>query len=190
MSAHTVLAWFLAATLATRPVATITSDGALDLTLPATVLRNDEVRKHLTSGLTTVFLVTANDTRARIEIRYDLWDEKYLVTIVDSERRVQKTSIDTFEHLADWWSRTPLRVGKGKGDVRMKLEVIPFSAVEEEDAQRWLARSIGASSNAADPSRSDGSGSAGSILDLLIGTSVQRRPLQTFRWTLHAERAK
>jgi len=180
----------LAAAPATRPVATITPGGQLDITLPANILRNDEVRKHLTSGLTTVFLLTANDGGARVEIRYELWDEKFLVAVIDGERRVQKTSIDTFEHLAEWWSRTPLRTGKAQSEVRAKLEVIPFSAREEEDAQRWLARSIGESSNTADPAqRNDATARAGSILDLLIGTSVQRHPLQTWRWTLRAEKA-
>jgi hypothetical protein len=181
----------LAAAPATRPVATIAPGGQLDITLPANILRNDEVRKHLTSGLTTVFLLTANDGGARVEIRYELWDEKFLVAVIDGERRVQKTSIDTFEHLADWWSRTPLRTGKGQSEVRAKLEVIPFSAREEEDAQRWLARSIGESSNTADPAqRNDATARTGSILDLLIGTSVQRHPLQTWRWTLRAEKPR
>lgn len=181
----------LAAAPANKPVATITPAGQLDITLPVNILRNDEVRKHLTSGLTTVFLLTANDGGARVEIRYELWDEKFLVAVIDGERRVQKTSIDTFEHLAEWWSRTPLRIGKAQSEVRAKLEVIPFSAREEEDAQRWLARSIGESSNTADPSqRSDATSRAGSILDLLIGTSVQRHPLQTWRWTLRAEKAR
>jgi len=181
----------LAAAPATRPVATITPGGQLDITLPANILRNDEVRKHLTSGLTTVFLLTANDGGARVEIRYELWDEKFLVAVIDGERRVQKTSIDTFEHLTDWWSHTPLRSGPARSDAHAKLEVIPFSASEEEDAQRWLARSIGAGSNAGDPSQpADAARSTGGILDLLIGTSVQRHPLQTWRWTLHAERAK
>jgi hypothetical protein len=181
----------LSAAPANKPVATLSADGHLDVTLPASILRNDEVQRHLTSGLTTVFLLTVNDSGARVEIRYELWDEKFLVTIIDSERRTQQTSIDTFEHLADWWSRTPLRVGKARNEVRAKLEVIPFSAREEEDAQRWLARSIGASSNAADPAqKKDAAGTAGGILDLLIGTSVQRHPLQTWRWTLHAEKQR
>lgn len=176
---------------ASRPAAAISADGHLDITLPPNILRNDEVHKHLTSGLTTVFLLTVNDATARVEIRYDLWDEKFLVTIVDSERRVQKTSIDSFEHLADWWSRTPLRTGPARTEARAKLEVIPFSASEEEDAQRWLARSIGESGNVADQGdTSSATRSAGGILDLLIGTSVQRHPLQTWRWTLHAERPK
>lgn len=180
-----------AAAPASRPVATLSADGHLDITLPPNILRNDEVQKHLTSGLTTVFLLTVNDSTARVEIRYDLWDEKFLITIIDSERHVQKTTIDSFEHLADWWSHTPLRTGPARDEAHAKLEVIPFSASEEEDAQRWLARSIGAGSNQGDPSQpNDATRSAGGILDLLIGTSVQRHPLQTWRWTLHAERAK
>jgi len=174
----------LAAAPATRPIATISADGHLDITLPANILRNDEVHKHLTSGLTTIFLLNVNDSGARVEIRYDLWDEKFLVTTIDSERTVRKTSIDSFEHLAEWWSRTPLRVGKAGSEARAKLEVIPFSASEEEDAQRWLAHSIGANGNAADPAQKD---QIGGMLDLLIGTSVQRHPLQTWRWTLHPE---
>lgn len=185
------LALTAAAPPASRPVATISADGHLDITLPPNILRNDEVQRHLTSGLTTVFLLTVNDSASRVEIRYDLWDEKFLITIVDSERHVQKTTIDSFEHLADWWSHTPLRTGPARNEAHAKLEVIPFSASEEEDAQRWLARSIGAGSNPGDPSQpADATRSTGGILDLLIGTSVQRHPLQTWRWTLHAERAK
>ena len=177
----------LAAAPASRPVVTTSADGHLEITLPANILRNDEVQKHLTSGLTTVFLLTVNDSGARIEIRYDLWDEKYLVTTLDSERHVQKSSIDSFEHLADWWSHTPLRAGKARSEARVKLEVIPFSASEEEDAQRWLAHSIGANSTEVDPGQKK---DAGGILDLLIGTSVQRHPLQTWRWTLRTERPR
>jgi len=190
--ARSLLALFLlAAAPASHPRATISADGHLDITLPANILRNDEVRKHLTSGLTTVFLLTAGDSGARVEIRYDLWDEKFLVTTIDSERRVQKTTADSFDHLAEWWSRTPLRTGEARDNIHAKLEVIPFSASEEEDAQRWLARSIGTSSNAAAADEHpNAAGSTGGILDLLIGTSVQRHPLQTWRWTLHAERAK
>ena len=148
-------------------------------------------KRSVARGLTTVFLLNVNDSGARVEIRYDLWDEKFLVTTIDSERTVRKTSIDSFEHLADWWSHTPLRTGPARNEPHAKLEVIPFSASEEEDAQRWLARSIGAGSNPGDPSQpNDATRSAGGILDLLIGTSVQRHPLQTWRWTLHAERVK
>jgi hypothetical protein len=196
MEAHAVVRFLLALFLlaappASHPIATISADGHLEVRLPPNVLRNDEVRKHLTSGLTTVFLLTINDSGARVEIRYDLWDEKFLVTTIDSERRVQKTSIDSFEHLVDWWSRTPLRAGKARDESRAKLEVIPFSASEEEDAQRWLAKSIGASGNEADPTqRNSATGTTGGILDLLIGTSVQRHPLQTWRWNLHAEKER
>jgi len=177
----------LAAAPASRPVATISADGHLDITLPPNSLRNDEVQKHLTSGLTTVFLLSVNDSGARVEIRYDLWDEKYLVTTVDSERRIRKSSIDSFEHLADWWSHTPLRAGKASREARVKLEVIPFSASEEEDAQRWLSHSIGVNSGQTDPSRKS---ETGGILDILIGTSVQRHPLQTWRWTLRPEKER
>lgn len=174
------------------PRVSVAPSGEVDVVLPPSVLRLAEVRKHLASGLTTAF-VTVLDARergaVRVEIRYEPWDENYLVATLEANGRRQKTTLPTYERLVEWWSRTPLRIGRSTAStIRLKLDVVPFSATEEADAQRWLSRSLGSASATSDPSQPDAS--AGALLDLIIGTSVQRRPILSFRWTVTPERAR
>ena len=153
------------------------------LSLPASVLQDARVRKQLGSGLTTTFLVTATSGSirgaARLEIRYDLWDEVYIVRRLERDGRRDQQRIASLELLERWW-RSPLRVidASPGAPVVIELRVLPFSAAEEEDARRWLSKSggVGATSG------------PGGLVDVLIGTTLNAKPITTFRWTVEMPR--
>ncbi len=127
-----------------RPTFSIQPGGVVAATLPASLLMDAAVRKQLGSGLTTTFLLivrqreTGTVSGARIEIRYDLWDEVWIVRKIEFDRREERQRIISREGLERWW-RTPLRVLQTTRDrvaLQIDLNVLPFSAAEEEDARQ------------------------------------------------------
>jgi hypothetical protein len=183
------------------PRATVAPGGGIDVLLPRTIVMGEEVRKQLKSGLTTAFIATFDDEGrngerirggVRVEVRYELWDENYLLTILNGDGRRQKLTVASYDRLVEWWSKTPFRLSKtpiadAPSTVHLKVEVLPFSAGEQADAQKWLAQSIGASPRPNErPTSSSGDrgASVGNLIDVIIGTSMQRRPIQTFKWAI------
>jgi len=180
-----------AAAMNAAPRARMGSGGDLEILLPDTVLSRKEVTRQLTSGLTTAFVLRVDQRKlsggARVEIRYDLWEETYVITVIEFDGSIRKARIESAK-LAEWWRGSALRVlraGTPLDSVQARLQVLPFSAREEADAERWLSDSVSTSpkKNAATDSRSSASG----LLDVIIGTSVQRRPILEFRWTIRVE---
>ena len=174
------------------PRARMGTDGIVEVFLPSAVLMRKEVAKQLTSGLTTAFVLRVEDRKiiggARVEIRYDLWEESYLVTVLELDGAVRREKIASAAKLAEWWRDTPLRVmrtNQHPQSISSRLQVLPFSAREEAEAERWLSESVGASpkKNAA----TDPTSSANRLLDAIIGTSVQRRPIVEFRWKIDVQ---
>lgn len=156
--------------------------GTVAVALPLSILQRADVRKQLSGGLTTTFLITARDGElkggARIEVRYDLWDEVYHVRRIEFDARVERQRF-TAEQLERWW-RTPTRLLSSTREalrLQVELSVLPFSAAEEEDARQWLSKSGGVGS-ASYGARSPG------LVDVLIGTTIQARPLLTFKWAV------
>lgn len=181
-----VLASFLLATLARAqqpPLAfTVQPGGVVAATLPVSILNDVSVRKQLRSGLTTTFLLVARqrDTRvvsgARIEIRYDLWDEVWIAQKIEFDRKSERQRLASLDALEKWW-RAPLRVlatRAARVPLQVDLSVLPFSAAEEEDARQWITKSGGV-----------GAGDAGSgLVDALIGTTLSAKPLASYRWNV------
>lgn len=161
---------------------TVQPGGVVAATLPVSILNDANVRKQLRSGLTTTFLLVARqrDTRivsgARIEIRYDLWDEVWIAQKVDFDRKSERQRLASIEALEKWW-RTPLRVlatRAARVPLQVDLSVLPFSAAEEEDARQWITKSGGV-----------GAGEAGTgLVDALIGTTLSAKPLASYRWNV------
>lgn len=173
-----LLAVALSARAQPRPVFT-RQGGAVAASLPASVLQDKNVRKQLGSGLTTTFLITARHsglvTGARIEVRYDLWDEVWLVKRVEFDGKTERQRIATSEALEKWW-RAPVRVFTTSADrvtLQVDLNVLPFSAAEEDDARAWITKSGGV-----------GTGSGGGLVDALIGTTISAKPITSFRWNV------
>jgi hypothetical protein len=181
---------------ATAPVARVTAEGAIVVTLPREILNHRDVHKQLNSGLTTTFLITATQDgtkgAARVEVRYEPWDEVYLVTTRGIDDVARTSTLPSAAKLAEWWRSAALPVLRraGSGDLQLTLEVLPFSIEEQKETQRWLTRSLGEAhrAEAIDESEEAGRSAAGSVLDALIGTSIQRRPLVRHRWNVAVTR--
>jgi hypothetical protein len=182
---------------ADEPVVRVRADGMLLVTLHAGLLGHRDVRRQLTSGLTTTFLVTvhAGDRKggARVEVRYEPWDEVYFVTARGIDAAAQQAQLADAGKLADWWRSAALPVlprASPAAAAQVTVEVLPFSIEEQKETQRWLSRSLGEAHRQQGIDESEVRGSAGtaSVLDVLIGTSIQRRPLVRFRWSVAVTR--
>jgi hypothetical protein len=166
-----------------RPSYTVQPGGVVAAALPLSILSERDVRKQLGSGLTTTFLIVARNrqtgsvTAARMEVRYDLWEEVWIVRRTEFDRKVDVQRIATREALEKWW-RTPLRLlatGAPRVSLQLDLSVLPFSAAEKEDARQWMSKSGGVVTPG---------GSSGSVIDALIGTTIDAKPITTYRWNV------
>ncbi len=175
----------------------VSGEGVVLARLPP-VLRQKEIRHHLGTGLTTTlaFEVRADKTRggARVDIRYELWDEVWLVTRADTSGRTQRARFPSFDQLETWWRDLRLDVLPARasaGDARqaeVRLRIIPFSQSEQLDAQRWFSRSLAeppnGSAGAADAVTGLLSEPSGDLFNLLLATSIGRPALLEFEWNV------
>lgn len=157
------------------------SGGVVTMTPPAAILQKANVRKHLESGLTTTFAVEAGGGKARIEIRYDLWDERWLITTVDASGRAHDETVPSYGKLVTWWSALALPVSRAEGtSMRVQMSVLPFSERERRDTEDWVTRTVGlARGGSQSPQVQQGSPG---VLDAAIATSIQRRAVERFEW--------
>ena len=171
-----LIALALSARAQQRPGFTVQS-GAVAATLPASVLQDKNVKKQLGSGLTTTFLVVARQNNsvsgARIEVRYDLWDEVWIVRRVEFDGKSERQRISSADALEKWW-RTPVRLFATSAQrvaLQVDLNVLPFSAAEEDDARQWITKAGGV-------------GSDTGLVGALIGTTISAKPITSFRWNV------
>lgn len=166
-----------------RPAFTMQPGGVVAATLPASLLQQAGVRKQLSSGLTTTFLIVARDraantaSGARIEIRYDLWDEVWLVRRIEFDRKTEAQRIATMEALERWWG-VPVRLlatTAARVALQVDFSALPFSAAEEEDARQWISKSGGVGT---------AGGGGGGLVGALIGTTINARPITSYRWNV------
>ena len=181
-----IVAAVFAATLARaqpRPAFSALPGGVVGIALPPSMLEESAIRKQLDSGLTTVFLIVArergtkNSGAARVEIRYDLWDEVWIVRKIEIDRRPEQQRLTTFDALTKWWRNTTRIFASAANRVTLDVElrVLPFSAAEGKDARDWISKSGGVAS---------ASSGSGGIVDALIGTTIAARPITTYRWNI------
>jgi hypothetical protein len=166
------------------------------------------VRPHLETGLTTsfVFRLSLRDPSgsrvmggARVEIRYDVWDEVYHVNRLGIDGVAQQQALGSFEELRAWWRGLRMVVfdappGKlaGSGEVRLSIDLVPFSQQERDDAQRWFSESIDRASRTANRGNAEEvtqtvdvpQEKLGRAFNLLMATSIQRRALESWRFSL------
>ena len=147
--------------------------------LPASLLADKEIAKHVASGLTTTFTLVARERgaerrgAARIEIRFDLWDEVWIVRRVAVDGNEERQRIASRDALEKWWSM-PLRIFSAAADrvsLDVTLTVLPFSAAEGEDARRWMSKSGGVTEERGSP-----------LVAALIGTTLSAKPIRSYRW--------
>lgn len=168
------------------------------LTLLPAVLNNDAIRSRLDSGLTNslLFRLTFDNHPGapvtgggRIDIRYELWDEEYLINSFAGDGTSSSESVASFDQLEHWWRQLELVVlppaalaPKEIRHVEVELSFVPFSQSEQLDAQLWFTRSLGtgAGSERVSGTRAEPE----SMLDLLVATSITRRSLLRYTWTV------
>ena len=179
---------------AERPTYAIGRDRMLTVSALPEVLSRPEVRPHLTTGLTTSFIVVVKASAepgrkargaARIDVRWEPWDEVFFTAVVGADGRVRRDSHRSFAALAAWWQSLELPVllalPLGNWQVRVELSVIPFSQSEQRDAQRWFSAAPGdAAGGTTAPSQ--GESRLNDVVDLLIATSIQRRSIVRYAW--------
>jgi hypothetical protein len=165
-----------------RPSFTTQAGNIIAAELPLTILTDAKVTRQLGSGLTTTFVVQIHQRQqsavivARLEIRYDLWDEVWLVRRVEAGKAAERQRLPSRAALETWW-RTPLRLfatttSPAKFD--LDLLVLPFSADEEKETRQWVSKAGGVGTSA----RTSG------LVDALIGTTIAARPIMSWQWTV------
>jgi hypothetical protein len=189
------------------PFWSVGREGTLVVSGLPDVLSRPEVRPHLTTGLTTTFLVrvTASDETGskvrgagQVNVRWELWDEVFLTQALGAAG-VRSDSLPSFERLVAWWRGLEIPVAAGlapggRWQVKVEVSVVPFSRSEQRDAQRWFSDTLGQEGRSAprpqnpdapdapSPEIETGPSSSG-LLDLLIVTSIKRPNLATYVWT-------
>ena len=153
-------------------------EGMVAAVFPSSVLENKSVKKQLSSGLTTTFLIVARErsavSGARLEVRYDLWDEVWIVRRVEFDGKVERQRLASTEAMEKWW-RTPVRLlatSAARVALQVEMSVLPFSAAEQEDARQWIVK----------PAAGAAAGGTGGIVDALIGTTISARPITSYKW--------
>jgi hypothetical protein len=181
------------------PAVEAVREGLALVHLPA-ILGDEEVRKQLGTGLTTSFVFTAEGRgatgakltgAARVDVRYDLWDEVYLVTRIDASGHAARATLPSFERLGEWWREERLVVLRGPAaaalaSVNVRLRLIPFSQAEQLETQRWFSQALSAeksgSAGALSDAVQDQPESFSQVINLLMSTSIGRPALLEFEW--------
>jgi len=171
------------------------------------ILGEEEVRKQLGTGLTTSFAFEATARgatgdkvkgAARVDVRYDLWDEIYIVTRIDASGHATRVTLPSFERLAEWWRDARLVLIRGPATgiaaVDVRLKVIPFSQAEQLETQRWFSQALSAekagSAGAVSDAVEDQPESFSQVINLLMATSIGRPALLEYAWKLAVPQGK
>jgi hypothetical protein len=169
-------------------------DGSAAIAISGKLLDEAEVRKHVMSGLTMNLLLSLRDREPyrQISIRFEPWDEVFYVRALGSDGSDEKKVIRSFEALKKWWS-APRTAPAGRfspGDrLKVSVAVIPFSASEEADAKRWLAQSLSVPTTPPPEGGGQVAVAPPSLFSAVIGSSIRRRPILRFEWTVAVQRA-
>jgi hypothetical protein len=186
------------------PTAEVGRDGRLALASLPPVLAGREVRPHLTTGLTTSFVLgvavadaSGHEARggARIAVRYEPWDEVFHVQAAAAGGWRAQETLPSFDRLLAWWQGLKLPVAAlaalRPGEpwrIKVRLDVVPFSLAEQRETQRWftdsLDRGAGSPASGAGKGPPPGTPPSNTVLDLLIATSIKRRSLVGYDWTI------
>jgi hypothetical protein len=176
-----------------------TTQEGIALTHLPDVLEIEEIAAQLRSGLTTTFVFRAETPGssaglrggAHVAIRYELWDEVFHVEVLGIDGRVERSTLASREALLGWWRKlslplfgTPPASPAAGVRVRVALEVVPFSRAEQDATRRWLADGAQGSGESYSESPEDRGASLERVFSVLLATSIQRRALISYRWTL------
>ena len=99
------------------------------------------------------------------------------------------------DDLVAWWQNLRLvlvdadRLGSSwPRRLKVTADVVPFSAAEQDDARRWFSERIeaGRRSGTGEVGRAgdDSTETLSRTFNLLLATSIRRRAMASFRWSL------
>ena len=184
-----------------EPRLELRGDGLHLVQLPP-VLADEEVTRQLSTGLTTTFVFRARgrsasgrslEGAARVEIRFEPWDEVYFLQALGRDGRQIRDKLDSADALARRWRDldlvlTPTGSAAGAGTWRLELDIIPFSRGEQRDTQRWFSESMDRDAGAEQTARASDERSEAleEVFNLLLATSIGRRAILTYDWQLEA----
>lgn len=167
---------------------------SLQLTELPGLLDAAAVRERLHSGLTNSFVFEVSlrmegrwrpTGGGRIDLRWELWDELYLIEVFGWDGARSRHTARTLEGLKEWWrsARIPVLANRNVDDgdtVRVVATFVPFSAAEERSAEQWLVESAQSQSRSSD----NNSG----VLQVLVASSIARDAVLTRRWEARVTR--
>ena len=167
------------------------------------ILAESDIEPHLRTGLTTTFAFRlAYRERgsepiggARIEIRYELWDEVFRVVAFGFDGRVEQRALGSFDALLGWWHEvelvmsSPLETLPARRQARVTVDIVPFSESERDATQDWFADALegplqGSGAEDTMAIAEERAAPLNRILSLLMATSIQRKAVLSFRWNL------
>lgn len=163
------------------------------------ILDDKEVRDHLATGLTTTLalrLEARGETGklkggAVVTVRFDLWDEVFHVAYAGATGSPQRMPFESYEDLETWWRDLRLavlpassRTSRRLSQPRLVIDVVPFSAAEARETQRWFSDTLSdaKTSSAEGASSDESSDTLSRTFRLMMATSIQRRALQVYRY--------
>lgn len=200
-----LLVFVAAAAAAEEPRLTRAEDKRLRVERLPALLDDAEIQPQLTTGLTTSFSfrVGWRSRRAgralggaRVEIRYELWDEAFQVMAIGFDGEVEQRSLPSFDALRAWWHDLELVLTRPIPELpetaraRLTVDVLPFSESERDETQRWFTDALAAQSSgteAAADAAEERLEPLDRVLHLLMATSIERQALLSFRYTLPVE---
>lgn len=167
------------------------------------ILAEPAVARHLGTGLTTTLVLTVEVSGsasfkggAQASVRYDLWDEIYLVELVDAKGSAPST-LRSRDELHKWWASLVLQVSpQGRpaavARARVTLHVLPFSQAEQQDAQEWLLRTLRAAEPPPPSASRPGAGEppvaprapVRDFYGAMLASSIGRRSLINYSWNV------
>ncbi|MCP4896900.1 MAG: hypothetical protein GY906_07980 [bacterium] len=185
---------------AQEPTATVVSDTVVVEGLTS-MLDAEEVSSRLTSGLTNTFVIevavrygrrVATRGAARVDVRWELWDDEFLVSWIDLTGTINRLTATSLDELVAWWNGArfavapaPPRDSKAKPLVTITVGFLPFSNSESNAARSWLSQSMSGSSNDPEgPNEPGGGAEPGRVIDLVVATSIVSESIFEKRWTV------
>ena len=164
----------------------------LMVTLPSDHLTQPKVARMLRSGLTTTFVFTLKaramtgrntlaQTAARVDVRYEPWDDVYLIQLWHFDGRREKHALADSQALADFFAAGNVALASlakhkdTQWTLMVTLKVLPFSEREQKATRDWFSEKLSENTKREDPNK---------VLDMLLATSIKRRSVISGFWRL------
>ncbi len=162
-------------------------DGWIEVALPGSMLDEARVHRRVTSGLTATFILIgkqrgADSGAARFAIRFEPWDEVFILSLVHADGERSTTQLGSLEAIRQYFDSSPVRLLRSAADeteVDVEVRLVPFSSEEAAEARDWFLESIGSTPKG---EANGGASSVDGIVDVLIATSIRVRPEAIWKW--------